>query len=85
MNTNTETGGLVEEAVVDSNYTVYPKEKLVRMKVHLSKLMRLVTNSLEQEGNLYTQLMLKLLEVYVILDNAEKGETNVGRNSTYPE
>ena len=79
-NMNLEEGG-----VVKAPYILPTKEKLARMRLHLSKLMRLVTNEINQNSTLYTQLMLEFLKIHTMLDNAEKGEVNVGRNSSYPE
>lgn len=68
------------DEVAEGRLVIPSKEKITRLKADLSKFMRLVLK--ETEGAFHTKILLKLLEVYVILDNAEKGDTNAGRNSS---
>jgi len=83
MNTNTETGEVVGEVVVMNPYALPSKEKLVRMRNILFKLMRLIHT--EEESDFKSNLITSLIGPYSLIDSAEKGETNVGRNSSYPE
>lgn len=71
------------DEVAEGGLVIPSKEKITRLKADLSKFMRLVLK--ETEGTFHTKILLKLLEVYIIIESAEKGEGNVGRNPSYPE
>jgi len=71
------------EGTVEEGQAVPLGEKLARLKSELKKLINLAIR--ETEGDLKASLINKLVEVVIIVESAEKGETNVGRNSSYPE
>jgi len=75
---NTQTGEVVEE-----RQEIPSSEKLAKLKTELKKLINLAIR--ETTGDLKASLINKLVEVVIIVESAEKGEVNVGRNSSYPE
>ena len=75
---NTQTGEVVEE-----RQEIPSGEKLSKFKGELKKLINIAIR--ETTGDLKASLINKLVEVVIIVESAEKGETNVGRNSSYPE
>jgi hypothetical protein len=78
MSTKFDLEGTVEEVQI-----VPSSEKLAKLKTELKKLINLAIR--ETTGDLKASLINKLVEVVIIVESAEKGETNVGRNSSYPE
>ena len=78
MSTKFDLEGTVEEVQI-----VPSSEKLAKLKTELKKLINLAIR--ETTGDLKASLINKLVEVVIIVESAEKGETNAGRNSSYPE
>lgn len=68
------------ERVVEESPVVPLMEKLTRLKSELKKLINLSIR--ETEGDLKASLINKLVEVVIIIENAEKGDINAGRNSS---